>query len=299
MQHTEATESPLNLPEDEDALDENDGNPPFRIGIVADAPIKTNGVVRRTTGGKSKPPSIGVPQLPQTGRKGYVVQRKQVSSETFYNGGGKKVDQSENRAAGGRDKLKQKKPHRFKSGTVSVRDIRKLQRSTVLLCRKLPYERLVREIAGEYAEKANIETLHFKKDAIRALQEAGEDYIVEIFEDLSYLACKHGQKQEVSITDLDCVIDERRRHGTLIGGKLWRADIDMQKPFRTVRRCRNAKCANKRYTRGEYIEFTDHPPKYTERFCKTCISKNLDPRFPKGLPTASSSLRQPTFTQKN
>lgn len=40
-----------------------------------------------------------------------------------------------------------KKPHRFRPGTVALREIRKYQKSTELLIRKLPFQRLVREIA--------------------------------------------------------------------------------------------------------------------------------------------------------
>ena len=43
-----------------------------------------------------------------------------------------------------------KKPHRFRPGTVALREIRKFQKSTELLIRKLPFQRLVREIAQEY-----------------------------------------------------------------------------------------------------------------------------------------------------
>lgn len=38
-----------------------------------------------------------------------------------------------------------KKPHRFRPGTVALREIRKYQKSTELLIRKLPFQRLVRE----------------------------------------------------------------------------------------------------------------------------------------------------------
>ena len=43
-----------------------------------------------------------------------------------------------------------KRPHRFRPGTVALREIRKFQKSTELLLRKLPFQRLVREIASEY-----------------------------------------------------------------------------------------------------------------------------------------------------
>ena len=40
-----------------------------------------------------------------------------------------------------------KKPHRYRPGTVALREIRKYQKSTELLIRKLPFQRLVKEIA--------------------------------------------------------------------------------------------------------------------------------------------------------
>lgn len=45
-----------------------------------------------------------------------------------------------------------KKPHRFKPGTVALREIKKYQRSTDLLMRKLPFSRMVREILAEVAK---------------------------------------------------------------------------------------------------------------------------------------------------
>jgi len=43
-----------------------------------------------------------------------------------------------------------KKPHLFRPGTVALREIRRYQKSTELLIRKLPFQRLVREIAQDY-----------------------------------------------------------------------------------------------------------------------------------------------------
>ena len=43
-----------------------------------------------------------------------------------------------------------KKPHRFRPGTVALREIRRFQKSTELLIKKLPFQRLVREIASEF-----------------------------------------------------------------------------------------------------------------------------------------------------
>merc|ERR1712146_725328 len=60
-----------------------------------------------------------------------------------------------------------KRPHRFKPGTVSLREIRRFQKSTELLIRKLPFQRLVREIANDFKND-----LRFQSSAVLALQEA-------------------------------------------------------------------------------------------------------------------------------
>ena len=70
-----------------------------------------------------------------------------------------------------------KKPHRYKPGTVALREIRRYQKSTELLIRKLPFQRLVREIAQDFKTD-----LRFQSSAIGALQEASEAYLVSLFE---------------------------------------------------------------------------------------------------------------------
>ena len=57
-----------------------------------------------------------------------------------------------------------KKPHRYRPGTVAVREIRKFQKSTDLLIRKLPFQRVVKEIAGEFKSY-----LRFKSQTVLAL----------------------------------------------------------------------------------------------------------------------------------
>src|SRR3954454_11398204 len=59
-----------------------------------------------------------------------------------------------------------KKPHRYRPGTVALREIRRYQKSTELLIRKLPFQRLVREIAQDFKTD-----LRFQSSAIGALQE--------------------------------------------------------------------------------------------------------------------------------
>lgn len=76
-----------------------------------------------------------------------------------------------------------KRKFRFRPGTVALREIRRYQKSTDLLIRKLPFQRLVREVAGEIALG-----LRFQSTAIMALQEASEAYLVGLFEDVNLCA---------------------------------------------------------------------------------------------------------------
>ena len=77
-----------------------------------------------------------------------------------------------------------KKPHRYRPGTVALREIRRrYQKSTELLVRKLPFQRLVREIAQDFKTD-----LRFQGSAVLALQEAAEAYLVGLFEDTNLCA---------------------------------------------------------------------------------------------------------------
>ena len=66
-----------------------------------------------------------------------------------------------------------RKPRRWRRGTVALREIRKYQKSTELLIKKLPFQRLLREIDQKIKHD-----LRFQSTAILALQEAAEDYLV-------------------------------------------------------------------------------------------------------------------------
>src|SRR3954466_1965464 len=66
-----------------------------------------------------------------------------------------------------------KKPHRYRPGTVALREIRRYQKSHDLLLRKLPFQRLVRTIAADFRND-----VRFQSTAILALQEAAEAYLV-------------------------------------------------------------------------------------------------------------------------
>ena len=91
---------------------------------------------------------------------------------------------------------KQRKVHRFHPGTVSLREIRRYQKSTELLMQKLPFQRLVRELAGTFKED-----LRFQASAIEALQHCGEAYLVELLEDSNLLSL-HAKRVTVNDTDM-------------------------------------------------------------------------------------------------
>ena len=78
-----------------------------------------------------------------------------------------------------------KKRYRYQPGTVALKQIRQYQKSTELLIRKLPFQRLVREIAcdRDVITSPLCGKVRFQNAAIMALQEASEAYLVGLFED--------------------------------------------------------------------------------------------------------------------
>ena len=87
-------------------------------------------------------------------------------------------------------------PHRYRPGTVALREIRRYQKSTDLLIRKLPFQRLVREIAQDFKND-----LRFQGTAISALQEASESYLVSLFEDTNLCAI-HAKRVTIMPKDI-------------------------------------------------------------------------------------------------
>ncbi|KAK0530028.1 histone H3.1 [Tilletia horrida] len=72
-----------------------------------------------------------------------------------------------------------KKPIRYKPGTEALREIRRYQKSTELLIRRMPFQRLVRQICSEM--RADV---MWQSGALGALQEAAEAYMVNFFSDM-------------------------------------------------------------------------------------------------------------------
>ena len=83
---------------------------------------------------------------------------------------------------------KAKKTHRFKPGTVALREIRNMQKGTDLIIPRLPFNRLVREIAQDYHTD-----LWFEAPAIEALLTASEDFIIKVLESSNLSAIHAGR----------------------------------------------------------------------------------------------------------
>jgi histone H3 len=86
--------------------------------------------------------------------------------------------------------------HRFRPGTVALREIRRYQKSTENLIRLLPFQRLIREIAADFRSD-----LRFQKSAVMALQSATESYIVGLFEDTN-LCAVHAKRTTIFPRDV-------------------------------------------------------------------------------------------------
>ncbi|KAI1710013.1 core histone h2A/H2B/H3/H4 domain-containing protein [Ditylenchus destructor] len=88
-----------------------------------------------------------------------------------------------------------KKPRRYRPGTVALREIRRYQKSTELLIRKSPFQRVVREIAQDYQPD-----IRFQTSSVMALQESAEMYLTSLFEDANMCAI-HSKRVTVMVKD--------------------------------------------------------------------------------------------------
>ena len=74
------------------------------------------------------------------------------------------------------EKKEKRRHHRFRPGTVALRDIRKAQGSTKKMFHRAPFGRLVRCISDQ------VRCVRWKKDALETLQEGTEAYMVRMFQ---------------------------------------------------------------------------------------------------------------------
>jgi histone H3 len=166
---------------------------------------RTKQTCRKSTGGKPKPPKQprkGAAQVALTKalakKRESDVTIRQSKSQTSKTLVARKHQQQ---AAG----TQGKRPRRFHPGTRALMEIRRYQKSTELLCRKLPFGRLVREVAQDM----NKAEMRFQASALMALQEAGEAYLVGIMED-SNLCAIHAKRVTIMPKDMQLARRIRR-----------------------------------------------------------------------------------------
>ena len=102
-----------------------------------------------------------------------------------------------------------KKPHRYRPGTVALREIRRYQKSTDLLIKKLPFQRLLKEITYDswyqmYKMKTTrLDKMHRMQFAtVNCIQEASEATLVGLFEDTNLCAI-HAKRVTIMKKDVD------------------------------------------------------------------------------------------------
>ena len=90
-----------------------------------------------------------------------------------------------------------RKPRKFRPGTVALREIRKYQKSTELLIRKLPFQRLVREVVYSLFKTE----YRMKPQALLALQESCEYFLTGMFSQVNDIAI-HGNRVTIQPKDI-------------------------------------------------------------------------------------------------
>jgi len=125
---------------------------------------------------------------PSRGKK--VVGRNKSAAK---DAGGKKGDNNNNNSTNNRNATR-----RYRPGTKALMEIRKYQKKTDLLIRRLPFQRLVREISDSIAI---IDGVKWQSNAMSALQEAAEAYLVTIFEHANICAI-HAKRVTIMTQDL-------------------------------------------------------------------------------------------------
>lgn len=89
-----------------------------------------------------------------------------------------------------------KNKRKYRPGTVALREIKKYQKNTDLVIRKLPFQRLVRDIANDIYGGAK-----FQLSALHALQDCAEMYMCNLYTD-GQLCALHGKRITLMVKDM-------------------------------------------------------------------------------------------------
>ena len=163
---------------------------------------------RKTIGGQPKPSTSAQQRLKPKKPSAQSVKEAQAELKRIL---AEKREEERKKAAarlakkGGQKAPKGgvKKRYRYRPGTVALKQIRQYQKTTELLIRKLPFQRLVREIASDsdVIKSPLCGEVRFQSAAIMALQEATEAYLVGLFED-SNLCAIHARRVTIMPKDI-------------------------------------------------------------------------------------------------
>ena len=171
--------------------------------VVSEVKIAPKGMMKKIMEGASIETVLGMRKAPTVEAtkpapvvEVVVVPRVKNTPVRFIPGTGQNFTPVAKRAHKESTGMQVKKPHRFRPGTRALMEIRKYQRSTDLLIRKLPFQRLVREIA--LIQRGD---MRFQSHALLALQEAAEAYLVGLFEDANLCAI-HAKRVTIFPKDL-------------------------------------------------------------------------------------------------
>ncbi|KAJ3506441.1 hypothetical protein NMY22_g17249 [Coprinellus aureogranulatus] len=150
--------------------------------------------------------------MAQVAQKASSSKRKAPANDSDPPTPAKRSKATARKSTGGRPPRRQEAPAvpqprkkpRFHPGTVALREIRKYQKSTDLLLRKLPFSRVVREIALDMQTNLNGPAdiaLRWQSSALLALQEAAEAFLVHLFEDANLCAI-HAKRVTLMTRDI-------------------------------------------------------------------------------------------------
>uniref|UniRef100_A0A7N1A4Y9 Core Histone H2A/H2B/H3 domain-containing protein n=1 Tax=Kalanchoe fedtschenkoi TaxID=63787 RepID=A0A7N1A4Y9_KALFE len=113
-------------------------------------------------------------------------------------GGGTPESSRRARSPGNVPETPGRKKHRFRPGEKALREIRQFQKSTKLLIPAAPFIRTVREITFQHSAQVT----RWTPEALVALQEASEDYLVHLFED-GMLCALHARRATLMKKDFE------------------------------------------------------------------------------------------------
>ena len=162
---------------------------------------------RKTVGGEPKPSTSGSSQSRCKPSARSVREAQEELKRVLAK---KREEERKKAAARAAKKSGQKAPtggvkkhYRYRPGTVALKQIRRYQKTTELLIRKLPFQCLVREIAcdTDVIRSPLCGKVRFQSAAIMVLQEASEAYLVGLFED-SNLCAIHAKRVTIMPKDI-------------------------------------------------------------------------------------------------